>query len=182
MDDVNFLNIEKEDLEMIRLWRNSPDVSKYMYTNAEITPTQQEIWFNKIASEDNSKYWIIEFANKKIGLVYIVDIDNKNSKCYWGFYLGDSSVRGRGIGGKIEYNLLKYVFEELKLNKLCGEVFAFNKNVIKMHEKFGFKQEGYLKQHINKNGEFLDVVVIGLLKSEWDDLKQDLFRRVYCSS
>ena len=179
MNDVNFIEIDETDLEMIRSWRNSPEVGRYMYTDEEILEDQQKKWFKKINSEDSSRYWIIEYQGKKLGLVYIIDINFNHSKCFWGFYLGDTSVRGAGIGKKVEYKLLKYVFENLKLNKLCGEVLYFNNKVVKMHEKFGFKQEGYLRQHINKNGEFIDVVTIGLLNDEWKNLKGDLYKKIY---
>ncbi|MCY2686955.1 UDP-4-amino-4,6-dideoxy-N-acetyl-beta-L-altrosamine N-acetyltransferase [Salinimicrobium sp. TH3] len=179
MDEINFTEVKEADLEMIRQWRNSPEVGQYMYTDNEISAVQQKKWFDKISLEENSRYWVIEFQKKKLGLVYLVHIDFKHSKCFWGFYLGDTSIRGKGIGAKVEYKVLEYVFEELKLNKLCGEVLSFNEKVIKMHEKFGFKQEGYLRQHVNKNGSFMDVVSIGLLKSEWKVIKDDLYKKVY---
>lgn len=179
MDDINFVNIEEKDLEMIRKWRNSPEVAQYMYTDDEITPGQQEEWLKKIGKEKNNRYWIIEFQGKKLGLVYLNNIDYTNSKCHWGFYLGDTSLRGKGIGAKVEYQLLNYVFEELQLNKLYGEVFSFNEKVVQMHERFGFRREGYLRQHINKNQKFLDVITIGLLNSEWNQLKETLHKKVY---
>jgi UDP-4-amino-4,6-dideoxy-N-acetyl-beta-L-altrosamine N-acetyltransferase len=179
MDDVNFKAVQSEDLELIRNWRNSAEVSRYMYTDTVITPDQQKKWFKKISSEENSRYWLIEYKGKKLGLVYIIDIDTNNSKCFWGFYLGDTSIRGAGIGKKVEYKLLHYVFEDLKLNKLCGEVLGFNERVLKMHSKFGFKQEGILRQHVKKNDEFIDVVAIGILRAEWEDLKEILYKRTY---
>ena len=135
--------------------------------------------YEKISLEENSRYWMIEYQGKKLGLVYIIDIDTYNSKCFWGFYLGDTSIRGEGIGKKVEFNLLNYVFETLKLNKLCGEVLNFNKRVLEMHSKFGFKEEGLLRQHVKKNSEFIDVTTIGLLKDEWKDIKDDIYHKIY---
>ena len=177
MDDVNFVPIKKEDLELIRIWRNSPEVGKYMYTEDKISTEQQILWFEKINKEETSRYWIIEYQKRKLGLVSLTNIDFRNGKCFWGFYLGDSSVRGKGIGVKIEFKLIEYVFEELKLNKLYGEVFSFNEKVIQMHEKFGFRREGYFRQHIKKSDRFWDVVSIGLLKTEWDQIKSSLRKK-----
>lgn len=179
MSDVKFIEITEGDLETIRKWRNSPDVSRYMYTDDLISSDQQKNWFNKIKNESNSRYWLIEYHGKKLGLVYIIDIDIYNSKCFWGFYLGDTSIRGEGIGKKVEYNLLNYVFDNLKLNKLCGEVLGFNAKVLNMHEKFGFKREGLLRKHVNKNSEFIDVVPIGLLNDEWKEIRNDVYNRIY---
>lgn len=179
MSDVNFIEINEGDLETIRKWRNSSEVGKYMYTDNVISSDQQKNWFEKISLEENSRYWMIEYQGKKLGLVYIIDIDTYNSKCYWGFYLGDTSIRGEGIGKKVEFKLLNYVFDNLELNKLCGEVLNFNKRVLEMHSKFGFKEEGLLRQHVKKNSEFIDVTTIGLLKDEWKDIKDDIYHKIY---
>ena len=179
MKDIELVPLTEEDIELVREWRNSPEVSQYMYTEDIITKEQQEKWFKKICKEESCKYWIIKYDNNKIGVANLADIDRRNSKCFWGFYLGNSNIRGQGIGAKIEYNVLNFVFEEMKLNKLCGEVFSFNEKVVKMHEKFGFRREGYLRSHILKNGKFHDVVIIGLLSSEWDQVKEVLHKKIY---
>jgi UDP-4-amino-4,6-dideoxy-N-acetyl-beta-L-altrosamine N-acetyltransferase len=179
MIDIKFLEIRPEDLEMIRHWRNSPDVNKYMFTDTKISKSQQIKWFERISNENNSRYWIVEVEKKKIGVVYLFNIDLKNSKCIWGFYLGDTSIRGKGIGSKIKFKLLTYVFEELKLNKLYGEILPFNEKSIKMHEKFGFTKEGYLRNHISKNGSFIDVIFVGLLQKEWYDQKESLYSKIF---
>jgi hypothetical protein len=44
---------------------------------------------------------------------------------------------------------------------------AFNKAVIKLHKKFGFQEEGYFRQHIKKDDQFLDVVALAILREEW---------------
>lgn len=179
MKDIELVSLTEKDLELVREWRNSPEVSQYMYTENTITKVQQENWFKKISQEETSKYWIIKYDNNKIGVANLSDIDKRNSKCFWGFYLGNSSIRGQGIGAKIEFNVLKYVFEEISLNKLCGEVLSFNEKVVKMHEKFGFRREGYLRSHVQKSDKFHDVVVIGLLSNEWIQLKEALRKKIY---
>lgn len=179
MNDIQLIPLREDDIELVRMWRNSPEVSQYMYTDEFISEEHQKLWFNKIKNENNSRYWIIEFENKKIGVASLTDIDTRNSKCFWGFYLGTTDNRGKGIGAKIEYKILEYVFEDLKLNKLCGEVLSFNENVIRMHEKFGFRREGYLRNHIRKQEKFHDVVVIALLSYEWYQIKEMLHKKIY---
>lgn len=178
-NNVKFLNVQLEDIEMIRKWRNSPKVSDYMYTNNQITIEDQQRWFKKIENEKTSKYWLITYQEEKIGLVWITGIDNVLNSCYWAFYLGEDGIRGAGIGSKVEYKVLEYVFEELNLNKLRCEVFLDNDKVIKMHEKFGFRREAYYREHCEKLGVKKDVVGLALLKSEWLNLKTFLQNKVY---
>jgi len=177
--DVVLRKLTEKDLETVRNWRNSDEVSKYMYTSEIITKEQQINWFERIKNDKGSIYWMIEYNGKSLGLVSVTNVDRVLNSCYWAFYLGDTSVRGVGIGGKVEYNVLKYVFEKLKLNKLRCEVFSFNEAVIRMHEKYGFRREAYYREHCLKNGKYMDVVGLAMLKSEWFNLKNIIYDKVY---
>lgn len=177
--NIKLVDIKEGDLEQIRNWRNSKEVSQYMYTSEEITTEQQKNWFLKIQSDTSQKYWIIEYNGEKLGLVSLYNIKHNFKHCSWAFYLGNTQVRGAGIGSKVEYTILEYVFETMHLNKLMCEVFSFNEKVIQMHKKFGFQQEGYFKEHILKDGVYHDVVALAILKSEWTKLKDQLNESIY---
>ncbi len=179
MKDINLIDLTYQDIELVRKWRNSEEVARYMYSENHISEEQQQNWFKKISSETNSKYWLIEFDGKKLGLASITGIDKTLSSCYWAFYLGDLSVRGAGIGAKVEFNVIEFVFNELKLNKLRCEVFVSNDKVIKMHEKFGFRREAYYREHCIKGNQKLDVVGLALLESDWKVYKDIMKNKIY---
>lgn len=177
---VLLVDIQKKDLELIREWRNSKEVSKYMYSDSEISMEDQEKWFTSIHTSESSKYWIIEHDNKQLGVASLNMINKTFNSCYWAFYLGDTSIRNAGIGAKVEFLILDYVFNTLKLNKLRCEVFVFNDKVIKMHEKFGFRREAYYRDHCYKNNAYHDVVGLAILRKEWklveEQMRAKLFR------
>ena len=177
--DIELINLNLDDIELVRKWRNSEEVSRYMYNDDKISPEQQEKWFISIKDRNDCKYWIIHYDNRKVGLANLVDINQRFSSCYWAFYLGDMNIRGGGVGSKVEYNVLNYVFEKLKLNKLRCEVFVENKRVISMHEKFGFRREAYYREHCMKNGKKLDVVGLAMLQNEWRLNKKSLYEKIY---
>jgi len=179
MKDISLKPLTENDLELVRTWRNSPEVASYMYSEKIISAEEQLAWFERLKTDTSSKYWIISYDEKPLGVANITGLSNVLESCYWAFYIGDTSVRGGGIGAKVEFNVLHYVFEELKLNKLRCEVFSFNDKVIKMHEKFGFRREGFYREHCKKQGEFKDVVALALLKSEWIQSKELLRKRIY---
>lgn len=179
MQDIQLTKLTSEDIELVRGWRNSEDVSKYMYTSNDISREDQEKWFKSISHDPSCEYWIIQFEGKKLGLAWISSISKIFDSCSWAFYLGDTSVRGAGIGSKVEYNVLKYVFETLNLNKLNCTVISFNESVIKMHEGFGFRREAFFRQHVLKNDQHLDVVGLALLKSEWNQNKAFMYDKIY---
>ena len=64
--DIQLVDIKEEDLELIRHWRNSKEVSQYMYTSDEISADQQKAWFGRIQSDASQKYWLIEYDEKKL--------------------------------------------------------------------------------------------------------------------
>ena len=179
MKDIVLKELTIDEIELVRTWRNSKEVAPYMYNENYITQEQQVKWFEKISSETNLKYWIIEFEGKKLGLASITGIDKTLSSCYWAFYLGDLSVRGTGIGAKVEYNVIEFVFNDLKLNKLRCEVFVSNDKVIKMHEKFGFRREAYYREHCVKDNQKLDVVGLALLEADWKIYKSIMKSKIY---
>jgi len=165
--EVKLVLLREEHLEKVRKWRMSEEVTQYMYTDPIITPEQQKQWFNKIKNDSSCIYWVVNVDGVDVGVVNLVDIDYSNLRCFWAYYLADPSIRGKGVGKTIELNILKFVFDTLKLNKLCCEVLSFNEIVVKIHEKYGSKVEGIFREHIYKNGEFYDVVRMGILAREW---------------
>lgn len=177
--DIKLVKLQKEDLELVRAWRNLDEVSKYMYTSSIISEQDQINWFEKVNNDSTCRYWIIEYDGKKLGLASVYAINSLYDSCTWAFYLGDSSVRGAGIGSKVEYNMLQFVFETLKLNKLNCTVFPFNESVIKMHESFGFRREAFFRQHVLKDQKYYDVVGLALLKSEWVQIRDFMYNKIY---
>ena|ERR1035437_5526560 len=175
MEDLAFVPLTEQYIEIVREWRNSESVLKYMYTDTIITAEQQIQWFEKISKDESQKNFVIIKNNTPAGLVSFHAIKPQFKTCYWGYYLGNESTAG--LGAKVEYKAITYVFEELKMNKLLCEVIDFNTMVIKLHEKFGFRREGYLRQHIIKNGQFHDVIALALLKTEWLAIK-DSFSKI----
>jgi len=179
MTDVKLRVITKDDLELIRKWRSSPEVNKFMYTEAAPTKEQQQQWFESIRKRNTTKYWMIEYNATPIGVANLVNISSIHDSCDWAFYLGDASIRGKGIGSKIEFQVIEYVFETLGLNKLKCEVIEFNGKVVKMHEKFGFRREAFYRDHVKKGSTYYDVVGLGLLKRDWLKIKNSLKDVIY---
>lgn len=171
-------DLRLDDAQMVRSWRNHPEVAKFMYTDHEITPEEHEQWFRRALNDPTSRFWIISGDGGDLGLLSISQIDLHNRRCFWAFYL-DPTARGKGGGAFAEYSVLQHVFTELQLNKLCGEVLGFNRSVIKMHKRFGFVEEGVLRKQIFKQGQWHDVVCVGILREEWEARRPEVEARLH---
>ena len=171
---ISLRDVTPNDQDKIREWRNNPGVRKYMYTDHEIGPDEHRLWFSRILRDPSCKYWVIVCDGDDVGLANLYNIDNRNRRCYWGFYVIGASARGKAVGSFAEFSVLRFVFEDLKFQKLCAEVLASNQAVIRMHKSFGFEQEGVFRKHIFKGDAFVDVVSIALLREDWDAKKAEL--------
>ncbi|MFZ5981801.1 MAG: UDP-4-amino-4,6-dideoxy-N-acetyl-beta-L-altrosamine N-acetyltransferase [Candidatus Zixiibacteriota bacterium] len=166
--NLRFRNINPDDLPMILEWRTMPEVADYMYTDFEPKIEIQQKWYEAINKDNTRRDWLINVDGEDVGLLSIVRIDDLNQRCEWAYYLASPTVRGKGIGKSVELNVLEYVFENLKLNKLCCEVLGNNELVVRIHEKYGSKIEGNRRRHIFKRGEFHDIVEMGILREDWE--------------
>jgi UDP-4-amino-4,6-dideoxy-N-acetyl-beta-L-altrosamine N-acetyltransferase len=151
-----------------------PEVTRHMYTDPVLTEESQLKWYESVSRRDDCIYWTIEVDGAKVGLLSINDIDRRNRRCVWAYYIAAEDMRGKGIGSILEYNIYEYVFENLGLNKLCCEVFRENERVIALHERHGSKVEGILRQHIYKSGEFRDVVLMAITRDEWSSIRESV--------
>ena len=158
--------MQLSDLEQVLQWRNSERIRKCMYNDEIISLEAHTAWFTRVTQEQNSYHMIFEYCNQPIGVVNITHIDRKNEKCYWGFYIGESATPP-GSGLAMGFYGLNYIFSELHIRKLCSEALAFNIPSVNYHITLGFIKEGQLRKHILKEGNFEDVVCLGILKEEW---------------
>jgi len=63
--------------------------------------------------------------------------------------------------------ILRYAFDELNLHRVFLQVFSFNQRAINLYEKIGFKQEGQFRQALYRGGKWHDIVVMGILSTEY---------------
>jgi UDP-4-amino-4,6-dideoxy-N-acetyl-beta-L-altrosamine N-acetyltransferase len=168
---ITLRDVAPDDKDMLRGWRNKPEVSKYLYNDHLISQEEHNRWFQGIAVDPTRRYWIINCDDKDVGVVYLYDLDYKNKRCYWAFYVADPDTRGKGIGSFVEYSVLKHVFDNLEMEKLCAEVLAFNEPVTNMHKSFGFVEEGRFRNHIRKGDRQEDIVCVAMLRDEWQTNK-----------
>ncbi|MBJ6801705.1 UDP-4-amino-4,6-dideoxy-N-acetyl-beta-L-altrosamine N-acetyltransferase [Geomonas propionica] len=165
--------IEERDLEMVLRWRNSDRIRHNMYTDHVITLQEHKAWFEKTKQTDGALHLVFELENRPIGLVYYVGIDRHNGRAEWGFYLGVEDAP-RGSGSALGVLGVEFAFMELKLRKLCGEVLGYNEASLRFHRKLGFCEEGRLVRHVEKHGEYHDVVLFALFEEDWQKNRKAL--------
>ena len=153
-----------DDIEKIRIWRNSEEINQFFIYREEISKKQQTIWFKKIDKSKNDYYFSIYYKGNLIGLTEIKRID-------WELKTGDA---GLFIAPVYQNSLnsfdstlllLDFAFDKLKLARITGKVLANNKRALRYNRCFGFKEYGFCNEIID--GEELEIVLLDLNKADY---------------
>lgn len=175
MIDVILRELKKcteEQLLALRDVRNQISIRKSMYTEHEITKAEHIAWIEYIKTDKTQIVFLVLINDMVSGLVSLNAFDRLHNKSDWAFYLSEHQ-RG-GLGAVLEFAFLDFVFSNLQLEKLNCEVIETNENVIKLHKRFSFVEEGLRRENIIKDGRRIGVYFLGLTKSDWVNNKASI--------
>jgi RimJ/RimL family protein N-acetyltransferase len=128
---------------------------------------QAQTWFEKPSPKDYEFEIYALPEDKLIGFVGLF-IPLAAHRCAWvGIGIGEPEYWGKGYGTEAMRLALRYGFMEINLHRVALGVFSYNKRAIRSYEKAGFAHEGRMRNAIKRDGEFDDVVYMGILRSEW---------------
>ncbi|GAB6169465.1 GNAT family protein [Clostridium carnis] len=163
---------KEEDIDRATEFINDEETKKLLVidTPFPITKWKESEW---IKSRDASSDLTYDFAiedletGKYIGGCSINNTNIKNRNCTIGIMIGDKAYWGKGYGTDALKVLIKFIFEEVNMEKIKLNVFSFNKRAIACYKKIGFIEEGILKKEIYRNGKYHDEIVMALFKENF---------------
>lgn len=137
-----------------------------------ISMYEQVKWFEKVYNDKNNLRFaiVLQTNNDVIGMANLTNIDWKNRTAFHGMKLSSKTPKGEGIGTDTVMALMKYVFEELQLNRLDGAIIEYNKASMALYKKCGWKIEGNRRKSIYKKNKYHDNILVGILREEYFDL------------
>lgn len=93
-------------------------------------------------------------------------LDSENNCAELGYWIG-KPYWGRGYCTEAARAIVRYGFDDLHLHRIHSSHFASNPASGRVMQKIGMTREGCLRQHIRKWGQWEDVVLYGILRSQW---------------
>ncbi|RMN35119.1 Acetyltransferase, GNAT family [Pseudomonas savastanoi pv. glycinea] len=84
-----------------------------------------------------------------------------------GYWIG-ADYRNQGYTSEAVQGLLMHGFTVMNLNRIAGQCFADNMASARVLEKCGLSYEGCMKEAFLKNGVFKDMLLFGLLRSQYE--------------
>lgn len=174
MPKVTFRDIEMRDLETIRQWRNSPVISRNMFSTVTITAEQQLKWYESVCRGERGHCWLVESEGQPVGYASLARAERAEDTYEFGLYIGNQQLVGKGYGAAILFSILDKGFEELNAHKIICEVLAFNTPAIRLYERFGLQKQGYFKGYLKRDNERIDCVSYAIFKQDWQQLRDSL--------
>jgi UDP-4-amino-4,6-dideoxy-N-acetyl-beta-L-altrosamine N-acetyltransferase len=173
LEDCKLRPVAERDLDILLAWRNSPAIRRNMFNDHIITPEEHRAWFERSRNSKHSSHLLFLHGDRPLGTVNVRDIDHINGRCVWGFYIGDPGAP-KGSGVAMACLAIDYIFNTIGMRKICSEAFAFNTASINYHGKLGFCEEGRLRAHQLKEGKYEDIIIFGLFRHEWEEVRPRL--------
>ena len=130
--------LEEKDIEMVRQWRNAPQVSAYMAFRGHISRQQQTEWFKAINNENNH-FFIIELAETPIGLCELKKIDWIDRTAEGGIFIKDEQFRNSVHCVASAVLVCEYGFGELGLERIYAQILDDNVRAIRFNTMLGYR-------------------------------------------
>lgn len=135
---IKLKRLNYADIEMVRHWRNSPDIRDKMAFKKYITKRKQQEWFNSIDNKWNY-YFLIEYKGKDIGLINSKNVNLSEMYGEGGIFIWEENIDNEYAPVLVSLCFLNTVFFLLKLfNKSFIQILKDNKRAINFNRSLGY--------------------------------------------
>jgi len=171
--------LEKADLETVARWFHDVadlacfDRSSRVPLNLCAT---ENTWGQSINfARENSKCWfaIVSETKEIIGIIGLEGFASPNRDAVLPLFI-DKSVRRNGIGLRATALVMDFAFRQLGLHRVTSYYREDNVRTEELTQQIGFKIEGRMRQAWFAEGQNFDMIVVGLLRDEWETRRETL--------
>ncbi|ASZ10311.1 GNAT family N-acetyltransferase [Chitinophaga pendula] len=100
------------------------------------------------------------------GVIDLHDWDHLLQKAEIGYWVGEAH-RGKGIATLCCKALISFAFRKLRLNKVEIRFALQNDRSAQIPIRLGLAKEGVLRHSAKLHGQYVDLVVMGVLREDW---------------
>src|SRR5271167_2665110 len=161
---------EKSDADALFRWFSDEEVTRWLGPPNFPSRAQQEKFIELAAAGgDDAKYFVIETLDGKlVGDTGIRKIEWKSRNAEFFITIGEKQCWDKGFGTDALRVVSRLAFDKMNLNRLWLTAIADNSRAIRCYEKCGFVREGLLRQHSFVDGKYRDVLLMALLREDYD--------------
>ncbi len=162
---------ERSDIPRFVDWFNDYATSRFLSLRAPMGLAVEERWFESMLDRQGESGWLFVICRlddgRPIGNLGLFGIDHTNGSAAIGITIGEVEQQGAGFGTDALEALLDFGFGRLRFERMSLEVYPTNARAIRSYEKAGFVREGVARHGVYRDGQFVDVVDMAILRDEW---------------
>lgn len=162
---------ERSDIPAFVRWFNDIETTSFLSQRSPMGHALEERWFDRMLEahgKDTYHFVMCRLEDDRpIGTVGLFDIDHVNGHAGLGIVIGEKELWSRGLGTDGLGAMLDFGFGQLRLERIWLEVYDNNPRGRRSYEKAGFVLEGTLRHASHRQGRFMDVHVMAILRDEW---------------
>ncbi len=167
-DTVTLRPIRAEDADA--LFETDEVVNRLTGSHETFTLEQVQAHYARVAEADDRVDYAITLKEEPdvvVGEAVLNELDLDSRSANFRIMLTKERFFGKGYGTQATRLIVALAFEQLGLNRIDLEVYAFNPRAARVYEKAGFVREGVRREALLWEGEYHDAIVMGILKSDY---------------
>lgn len=139
--------------------------------SAAIIKKQYEKLEKQVEEDKNLYHFMIRAKedDRLIGKAAIQWVEWTNGNAWVHLGIGSAEDQRKGYGSQALSMLVRFAFAELNLFRLSARIPEYNQAALALFSKFGFVEEVRRRQALDRDGRRWDLIVFGLLNSEWQN-------------
>ena len=166
--------VEEDDLPLLVRWMNDPKVRYWLHHSDRPDATVETVQGRFGLTDDGfpNLVWMIETKDgQPVGHVGLLHADSHHKRAELAISIGEKDCWSRGYGTDTIRAVLRHGFETLGLRRIDLHTDADNARGIRCYEKCGFVREGVMRERRLRYGEPLDMVLMAILREDWETLQ-----------
>jgi RimJ/RimL family protein N-acetyltransferase len=162
-NQIRLREVRESDLPLLFEWINDRDTRILSSPFRPVNWLQHKKWMSEILLDKKNIFFIISLDEAPIGAINVTSISADNKSAEFSIRIGDPHQRGQGYGTTAVKLLTDFCWKDLGLHRLSLSVLSDNLSAIRSYEKAGFKIEGQLVDAVFIDGQWKNLVQMGLI-------------------
>lgn len=149
----------QKDEALLKKWL-SDEFGRYFLLSRT---TAETISFRQLIKSESNIVGLVIFPDgTPVGAVAFLNHDMNQHKAELRKLIGDPNMRGMGLAKEATHLWIQYGLSKLELKKIYVNTLNTNIRNIRLNEELGFKIEGLLRNEVCVDGQYKDVLRMGL--------------------
>jgi RimJ/RimL family protein N-acetyltransferase len=162
---IALTELRRTDSETLFAWINDPDSVRFNAPYSPVHETGHLAWFDKVMNDPTRiVFGIRELGSGRIlGVLQLTDLHPIHRSAELIIRIGSDEDRGQGYGSEAVRLAADFAFRDRNLQRVWLRVFSDNVRAIRVYEKAGLQQEGFLRRACFIDGRWRDEVIMAIL-------------------